>query len=307
MADLEIEALLQKTMGLKLTSIGKTTLDRAVQRRMQALAIADLAAYVKKLQTSVLELKELIEEVVIPETWFFRDPESFKAMNRYLVSRWAPRHTNNFLKVLSVPCSTGEEPYSLAMSLLSAGWPPEKFCIHAVDISSRSIAKAKEGVYAEHSFRGTDLAYRSLYFEKNPKYYILNKIVRDRVHFHTGNVLHRAFLEGLGLFDIIFFRNALIYFDTLSRQQAVATIGKILAEEGILFVGHAETSLLNNSPFCPAPYKQAFAFHKKSKPQLAAVSRNSSAAEPKAKLSDSHWKVLQDSTPHKNANKRLKN
>ena len=83
MADFEIEALLQKVMGLKVTSIGKSTLDRSVQRRMKALSINNNDAYVDRLKSSHLELNELIEEVVIPETWFFRDNEPFKVMNQY--------------------------------------------------------------------------------------------------------------------------------------------------------------------------------------------------------------------------------
>ena len=307
MVDFEIEALLRNTIGLKITSLGRATLDRSVQKRMQALTIADKRSYLKKLKSSALELKELIEDVVIPETWFFRDHAAFIAMNRYLVSRWAQKHENGFLKVLSVPCSTGEEPYSLAMSLLSSGWPAEKFVIHAVDISSRAIAKAKEGIYAEHSFRGTDLAYKTQYFQKKPQYYILNKNVRDKVHFHTGNVLHRACLEGLGPFDIIFFRNILIYFDTFARQQAIATLNKILNDAGILFVGHAETSLFSNSPFTPAPFRHAYAFYKKATQQLGAENRKFPAALPASGQADLAGKILQAPLYSKNANNRIKN
>lgn len=278
MADFEIEALLQKVMGLKVTSIGKATLERSVQRRMKALSISDKNVYYEKLKSSALELKELIEEVVIPETWFFRDREPFKIMIQHLVTQWTPKHRNNLFKVLSVPCSTGEEPYSLTMALLNSGWPTEKFTVHAVDISSRSIARAKEGIYSEHSFRGQDLTYRAQHFTKNQKYYLLNKNVRDKVHFHNGNVLNKAFMEGLGLFDVIFFRNVLIYFDALSRHQAIATLYKILADDGILFVGHAEANLFRSSPFTPAPYPQAFAFYKKSKQQLIDETKDTTAA-----------------------------
>ncbi len=278
MADFEIEALLQKAMGLKVTSIGKATLDRAVQRRMKSLALADKDAYVEKLKSSALELKELIEEVVIPETWFFRDEEPFKVMIKFLVNQWVSKHRNNLFKVLSVPCSTGEEPYSIAMALISSGWPAEKFTVHAVDISHRSIARAKEALYTGHSFRGSDLAYRAQYFEQKQKYYQLKKNVRNKVHFHVGNVLNKAFMEGLGLFDVIFFRNVLIYFDALSRHQAIATLYKILADDGILFVGHAEANLFSNSPFTPAPYPQAFAFQKKSKEQLREETKDPRAA-----------------------------
>lgn len=278
MADFEIEALLQKVMGLKVTSIGKSTLDRSVQRRMKALSINNNDAYVDRLKSSHLELKELIEEVIIPETWFFRDREPFKAMSQFFINQWHPKHRNNLFRVLSSPCSTGEEPYSLTMTLLDSGWPADKFTVHGVDISHRSIAKAKKGLYTEHSFRGSDLSYQSKFFKKNKKIYTLNKNVRDKVHFHTGNVLNRAFMEGLGMFDMIFFRNVLIYFDALSRHQAIATLYKILADDGILFVGHAEANLFNNSPFTPAPYSQAFAFHKKTKQDIKVVAKESEEA-----------------------------
>lgn len=275
MADFEIESLLQKVMGLKVTSIGKSTLDRSVQRRMKALSLNDKEAYVQTLKTSSLELKALIEEVVIPETWFFRDREPFKAMTQYLVSEWLPMHKNSLFRVLSVPCSTGEEPYSLTMSLLDSGWPADKFTIHGVDISHRNVARAQKGIYTEHSFRGSDLDFRSRYFTKDEKQYVIKKNIRDKVHFHTGNVLNRAFMQGLGLFDVIFFRNVLIYFDALARHQAIATLYKILADDGLLFVGHAEANLFNNSPFTPAPYAQAFAFQKKKKNELKAQAEES--------------------------------
>ncbi len=270
MADFEIEALLQKAMGLKVTSIGKTTLERSVQRRMNALSITDRKAYVKRLKSSTFEIKELIEEVVIPETWFFRDREPFKALSQFLVTQWAPEHKGSLLRVLSIPCSTGEEPYSLTMSLLMSGWQADKFTVHAVDISKRSIARAKEGVYSKHSFRGDDIAYRSRYFQKSGKQYILSKKVQDKVIFHNGNVLDSSFLKELGTFNVIFFRNVLIYFDTHSRHRAISNLANIMADDGILFVGHAEANLFINFPFITAPYKQAFAFHKKPKQHIKA-------------------------------------
>ena len=268
MVDLESEELLQKTIGLKVNAIGKPTVDRAVRSRMKALSLTDKDTFVKKLKSSPVELRFLIEEVVIPETWFFRDREPFRAMTQYLVGRWSPKNNNSLFKVLSVPCSTGEEPYSIAMSLLGSNWPPEKFTVHAVDISQRAITKAKQGIYSEHSFRGTDLAYRSQYFQKNSTHYVLKKPVREKVHFHTGNILNDAFMKGLGIFDVIFSRNVLIYFDPNSRKKAVDILYEILHEDGILIVGHAEANLFSSFPFIPAPFPQAFAFYKKPGPQL---------------------------------------
>ena len=272
MAGFKIEKLLREAIGLKITSISKPTIDRAVQRRMRALELDNQDTYVEILKSSAVELRYLTEEVVIPETWFFRDREPFRAMTQYLVSNWAPKHSNSIFKVLSVPCSTGEEPYSIAMSILGAGWPPERFSVHAVDISHRCITRAKEGIYAENSFRGSDLIYRSRYFQKRPKHYILKDYVREKVHFHTGNILNKAFMKELGFFDVIFFRNVLIYFDTHSKKQAIDTLCEILNNDGMVIVGHAEANLLSSFPFVPAPYQQAFAFYRKPK-QVVYVER----------------------------------
>ena len=277
MADLEIEELLQKTIGLKVTSIGKPTLDRAVRNRMKALSLTDKDTYVYKLKSSSFELRDLIEEVVIPETWFFRDREPFRAMTQYLVNQWLPKYNNSLFKVLSVPCSTGEEPYSIAMSLLSSSWPSEKFTVHAVDISHRSVTRAKQGIYAEHSFRGSDLAYRSQYFQKKPKHYVIKNHIREKVHFHTGNILNEAFMKGLGLFNVIFSRNVLIYLDLDSRKKALKSLYEILHDDGILFVGHAEANLLSNFPFIPAPFPRAFAFFKKPQKELIAGQKQRTA------------------------------
>jgi chemotaxis protein methyltransferase WspC len=280
----EIEELLQKTIGLKVASIGTQTLDRSVQRRMKALSIDDKNKYIKKLKSSAVELQYLIEEVVIPETWFFRDRQPFIALTQYLVTHWAQNHESSLFKVLSVPCSTGEEPYSIAMTLLNSGWPTEKFIVHAADISHRLITRAKEGVYSENSFRGSDLEYRSRYFQKNLKHYILKKFVREKVHFHTGNILNKAFMKSLGLFDAIFFRNVLIYLDQHSRRQILDTLHEILNDDGLLIVGHAEANLLSNFSYTPAPYPQAFTFFKKSGQQLQSESHKRDLPElPKAK------------------------
>ena len=267
MAESKIATLLQKTMGLKVTSVGTANLERSILRRMKSLAIDDMEMYVEKVRTSTLEMKELIEEVIIPETWFFRDGHPFKAMIDYLETRWLPKHPGDIFTLLSAPCSTGEEPYSLAIALLRAGLPADRFIIHAVDISTRCIARAQEGVYSDHSFRGADLEYRSRYFHHTKKQYRIKKDVRDRVLFHTGNILNRFFMEGLGMFDVIFFRNVLIYFDERSKLQAIGSLNRILADDGILFVGHAEANTLSSSTFIPAPYPHAFAFHKKTSRQ----------------------------------------
>lgn len=268
MANTEIEGLLRKILGLKVTTIGQTTLQRAVNRRIQALGLSDEEAYTQKIKTSTLELNELIEEVVVPETWFFRDREPFNVLKKLINKEWTKTNRKGFLRLLSAPCSTGEEPYSLAIALLQAGWSDNKFQVVALDISTRSLARAKAAEYTKHSFRGTDDTFRETFFQASGKKYILNNNIRKKVQFQHGNLLNPAFMAGLGLFDVIFCKNVLIYLDEESKKRAIITLEHQLSDDGILFVGHAETGLFTNSKFTTLPYPQSFAFQKvaKSKP-----------------------------------------
>ncbi len=117
----DFEVLLRQTMGLDAASVGSTTIERAVQQPMAALGLASTDDYLDKLRRSAEELQELVETVVIPETWFFRDPEAFSAMAHLVVEERLQVRPSDIVRVLSIPCSTGEEPYSIVMALLDAG------------------------------------------------------------------------------------------------------------------------------------------------------------------------------------------
>src|SRR5690606_15514514 len=136
------EQLLDRAIGLNPLSVGSSAIERAVERRIKACDLADADAYWELVQQSHDELQELIEAVVVPETWFFRDPPAFAAMVRF-VSERATHDRSRPQRLLSLPCSTGEEPYTMAMALLDAGVAPGCFRIDAVDVSARSILRAQ--------------------------------------------------------------------------------------------------------------------------------------------------------------------
>src|SRR5438132_309336 len=123
----EIANLLRETMGLDSASVGSSVIERAVQARVAACAMQDLQAYWEHIRTSEAELQELVEAVVVPETWFFRDREAFAAMTRMAHGDWLPHHPSGTLRLLSLPCATGEEPYSIAMALLDTGFAAHRF------------------------------------------------------------------------------------------------------------------------------------------------------------------------------------
>jgi chemotaxis protein methyltransferase WspC len=134
--DAVVHRLLEAEIGLDLDSVGASSLRAAVAARMAARGVRDPALYASLLESRD-EREALVDAVVIPETWFFRDRVPFELL--------AERATPG-LRVLSAPCSSGEEPYSIAMALLDAGLAPGGFRIDALDISAPLLARARAGI-----------------------------------------------------------------------------------------------------------------------------------------------------------------
>jgi chemotaxis protein methyltransferase WspC len=259
----EIEMLLKSRLGLDSASIGSTLIERAVRDRLAACRLPDLQVYLEHLRNSEAELQELIESVVVPETWFLRDRSAFAALTQWTVGDWWPAHPEGKLRLLSLPCATGEEAYSLAIALLEAGLPASRFKIEAIDVSERALAVARKGVYGKNSFRGAEIDFRDRHFEKGPAGYRLNENIRQQVRFQAGNLLDPLFHPATGPYDIIFCRNLLIYFDRPTQDRAVGILLRLLAPGGLLFVGPAETSLLSSHQMVSIKLPMAFAFRRK--------------------------------------------
>ena len=257
------EQLLKDSMGLDVASIGASAIERAVRHRQRVCELPDVNAYWEHLRKSQTELQELIDAVVVPETWFFRDRESFAALARVVRDELMPAGVGGPLRLLSVPCATGEEPYSIVMTLLDAGVPAERLRVEAVDICERLLRHARRGVYGNGSFRGADLHFRSRYFEPAPDgRYLLTESVRKYVQFQQGNLLSPDFLPGTARYDVIFCRNVLIYFDRPTQARALAVLARLLTANGMLFVGPAESGVVLEHDFRSAKLPLAFAFRK---------------------------------------------
>jgi chemotaxis protein methyltransferase WspC len=259
----DFEQLLKASIGLDAGSVGESSIERAVQTRLAASALPDRHAYWERVRSSGTELQALIEEVIVPETWFFRDREAFALLASIGHEKKSLRAPEDAVwRLLSLPSSTGEEPYSMSMALLDTGLPPDRFRIDAVDVSARAIEQAECAVYGRNSFRGQDLAFRDRHFNATALGYRPSDSVRHQVHFRHGNVLAADFLPGQDLYDVIFCRNLLIYFDRATQDRAVAVLQRLLASNGTLFVAPSETGLLLCHDFVSAKIPLAFAFHK---------------------------------------------
>lgn len=256
-----IESLLEERIGLSADTIGSETIAKAVHHRMRRCGFlvenaGSFSAYLTRLRTSGEEWDKLVEEVVVPETWFFRNKESFSFLGGYVRFEWLPKHKDRILRVLSIPCSTGEEPYSIAMTLMDMELPDQssRFHIDAVDISGKSLLKARAGVYGRESFRGEDMLFQGRYFRETSttgggkeKLFKIHSSARKMVRFIKGNLLDYQLLAGENLYDIIFCRNLLIYLSESAKKRAMDTIDRLLTQNGLLFVGHVERPLICSS------------------------------------------------------------
>lgn len=232
----EIENLLKRTMGLDSASVGVGVIRRAIRERIARRGLESPAAYLALLQQDEGELQELIENVVVPETWFFRDREAFSALAQLAQERHR-RQPQAVMRLLSLPCATGEEPYSMVMTLLDAGLPPEAFVVDAIDISAQALAKARAALYGKNSFRGGEENFRARYFDGTAQGWRLREPVRRKVGFRRGNLFEPGLLPEAATYDVVFCRNVLIYFDAVTQERAVAVLTRLLKPEGLFFVG----------------------------------------------------------------------
>ncbi|QRR06332.1 methyltransferase domain-containing protein [Burkholderia sp. MS455] len=268
--------LLRET-GIDPDSLGNDFLIRALTERVHALQ-ADgerlpsaarppvtqdaLDAYWQQLNASADERRALIELFVVPETWFFRDREAFATLARLAAERRAAT-PGRVIRVLSAPCSTGEEPYSAAMALLDAGLGPASFTIDAIDLSARAIEQARLGCYGRNAFRGTATEFRARYFTPAADGWLLDERVRACVQFRHANLVEPIADTGFR-YDFVFCRNVLIYFDRDAQDRVIRSLDACLADDGMLFVGPAETGVAMRHGMRSARVPLAFAFHRES-------------------------------------------
>jgi len=255
--------MIKAKIGLDSNTIGHNTIDKIILQRMHLCDIFEFKDYLQLIKHSQKELNELLEISVIPETWFFRDIKPYEFIHQHIQQALLNNQSTHF-KILSIPCSTGEEPYSLAMYLLEKGINPTAFSIDAVDVSQRAIQLAEKADYGENSFRGKHYhLYKEKYFSYANDRHIINSNIRDRIKFYPLNILHKP-KSTQHLFDFILCRNLLIYFDADTKLIVYKNLSTLLKDSGYLFVGHSEFGSVPGGIFYNSGFKNAFALIKSS-------------------------------------------
>ncbi len=284
-----IESVLTEQFGLEPESVGSNVIRRGVRLRMEELGLRDLNDYLAVMTGSGAELQALVEEVVVPESWFFRDLVPFRFLQQHVQSHWLTNPARSPLRVLSIPCAGGEEPYSIVIILREVGLPAARMQVDGVDVSSRRIELARRGVYSDNAFRGVDAILRNRYFRRLARGFEVDPNVRAQVRFLQGSILDPDLLSREPHYDVIFCRNLLIYLNDAARLAAVTTLDRLLAADGLLILGHADR-LGQQGPghrFVMAGEPGTFAFRRKavSAPVRYEVPKQFRASAPEAAAS----------------------
>jgi len=236
--------------------LGIAAVERAVRERMRATG----AGIDYDPQPGTPEFDALVDLVVVPESWILRDPAVFETALRFVQTRLLTRPGRQ-VRVLSLPCAGGEEPYSLAMLLAHAGIEPEHCRIDAFDLSRAAIARARAGRYTRNAFRGDDQGLRARFFTEDGDEHVIGAAPRAYVAFVQAN-LFDVDPAVTGTYDLVFCRNLLIYFDLATQQRAAARLAALLADDGLLLAGYAEAPALCRAGFAPRTPHDTFALRK---------------------------------------------
>ena len=250
--------LLETRIGHNAQSLHKDVWTRALRERMAMTGIGDPEAYYQNLITHPNEFQEFVEQIVVPETWFFRDRVSSEFVVDYCWEKWI-RHKHP-VRVLSAPCSTGEEAYSLAMLFHQKAIPANYVNIDAVDLSKRALIRADLAVYGKNSFRGRDMSFRDAYFSLIDTGLQLNRNIRRQVHLSYGNLCDPHFPDEKLHYNIILCRNLLIYLSQYAQKNLVNMFRKLLVKGGVLVVSPAESEVVRREGFIPVGHAKYSAF-----------------------------------------------
>jgi chemotaxis protein methyltransferase CheR len=229
-----------------------------------------IATYLDRLDAGdPSEIRELTSELTVGETYFLRHIEQFRAFADVVVPE---RLARGRLHVLSLGCSSGEEPYSLAM-LLREQFPAARFTIHAIDLNPRSIARARAGRYSRWSLRATSPAFEQRWFQPIDRDVVVVPEIRAAVTFEQANILDDGVLSIPGRWDVVFCRNMLMYLTEEHADAAIRRIARALAHGGYLFLGHAETLRDRTDEFALCHTHGAFYYQRQTATTTTAVAR----------------------------------
>jgi len=251
----KLSEFIQTNYGVKMPAQKKLMLQCRLKKRLSTLKINTYQEYLEFVfhEDNAHEIQNMIDVITTHKTDFFREKEHFDFITAKVLPDLVNAKSNQKIKIFSAGCSTGEEPYTMAISLLEAKKPDLEFDfnISACDISAESITTAKKGIYSLSKINSIPENIKKRYFlkNKNPlkKLVKITPNIQKQVHFFTLNLLEENY-KIKESFHIILCRNTLIYFNRDTQERVLSQLCKKLKPQGYLIIGHSESIIGMNLP-----------------------------------------------------------
>jgi chemotaxis protein methyltransferase CheR len=233
--------LIYDESGIHFSSSNRTILESRLKERLRIQGLEKIADYHQMILESQDEMRVLLDSVTTNLTRFFRNNAHFQAFEYYVIPELVKRKSaqgDHTIRIWSAGCSTGEEPFSLAITMKEILPPRFDYDIVASDISLKSLMAGKEGYYRENRVSGVPEKYLQKYFDRKSEGYQIKTDIKKRIRFDYHNLKH---VSGLRSVDVVFCRNVLIYFDEAAQKAAVNRFWDVMAPDSFLFIGHSES------------------------------------------------------------------
>mgnify|MGYP003632790782 FL=1 len=255
--------------GIHFPEPKKYILESRLTHRLNELEMTDFDQYIAYLTMGPYqmdEFQEMFNRITINETSFFRNDAQLNVFEQQILPELLEaRASTKRLRIWSAACSTGEEPFTLAMLLhrtLGVRFNDWHIEILGTDISEKALKVANNGTYNSYALRSTPPLIKSRYFTESGRDYQLSDSIRSMVNFERHNLKDRLAAKRHGTWDVIFCRNVLIYFDDDMKRGVVSMFDNQLANDGTLFIGHSERIKDLTDSFEQLPIPQGFCYKK---------------------------------------------
>ncbi len=262
----EICAFVYARTGMVFGESKRYYIERRIADLIEASGVGSVRAYAARLKTDPEEAERLINSFTVNETYFYREVHQLACLTSSILPEIIKaKKPGDRIRIWSMPCSSGEEPYSIAIWLLE-NWPlVDAYNVEIIgsDIDTAVLKLAADAVYSQRALSRLPDEVLQHYFE--PEQDLQRRLIadlRESVIFRQANVVDRKSLEAIGQFDVIFCRNLLIYFDAAARETAVDNLHDFLAPGGYICLGHTESMTRISDLFEAARFPDAIVYRR---------------------------------------------
>ena len=243
----EFRNLIYNESGIHFTLTNRSILESRLREQLRSHSLSDVKTYYNIITKDKEELKAFLDSITTNLTRFFRNQAQFDALEKYVIPELKKiKASSNTIKIWSAGCSTGEEPYTIAILLKEILSPPWNFEIIASDISLKCLMSAKEGFYANTRVEGVSENYLNKYFDKVEGGYKIHSDIMSKIRFDYHNLKNDSGFRNL---DVVFCRNVIIYFDEAAQKAVIDRFWDAMASKSFLFIGHSESLFGMNTKF----------------------------------------------------------